>query len=183
MTKVPSKSHSRLLRLTVSALCLALCLVLPFLTGQIPQVGGMLSPMHIPVYLCGFLCGPWWAGAVGAIAPLLRHLLFHMPPVLTAVAMTFELAAYGISAGLFWVLFRRMTKGKFWSIYPALICSMLCGRMVWGLVCWILTAAGVMESFSIDAFLAGAFVSAWPGILLYLVIVPPLVRAVYKQME
>ena len=120
MTKVPSKSHSRLLRLTVSALCLALCLVLPFLTGQIPQVGGMLSPMHIPVYLCGFLCGPWWAGAVGAIAPLLRNLLFHMPPVLTAVAMTFELAAYGISAGLFWCLFRRLTGGKFWSIYPAL---------------------------------------------------------------
>ena len=178
MTKVPSKSHSRLLRLTVSALCL----VLPFLTGQIPQVGGMLSPMHIPVYLCGFLCGPWWAGAIGAIAPLLRNLLFHMPPVLTAVAMTFELAAYGISAGLFWCLFRRLTGGKFWSIYPALVCSMLCGRVVWGLARWILAAAGATE-FSFSAFLAGAFVSAWPGILLHLVLVPPLVRAVYKQME
>ena len=97
--------------------------------------------------------------------------------------MTFELAVYGISAGLFWMLFRRLTKGKFWSIYPALICSMLCGRMVWGLACWILTAAGVMESFSMDIFFTNAFVTAWPGILLHLVIVPPLVRAVYKQME
>ena len=126
MSHIPSKAHTRLQRLTVSALCLALCLVLPFLTGQIPQIGGMLSPMHIPVYLCGFLCGPWWAGAVGLIAPLLRNLLFHMPPILTAVAMTFELAAYGIAAGLFWHLFRRLTDGKFWVIYPALLCSMLC---------------------------------------------------------
>lgn len=182
MSHIPSKVHTRLQRLTVSALCLALCLVLPFLTGQIPQIGGMLSPMHIPVYLCGFLCGPWWAGAVGLIAPLLRNLLFHMPPILTAVAMTFELAAYGIAAGLFWHLFRRLAGGKFWVIYPALLCSMLCGRVVWGLVRWILAAAGATE-FSFAAFLSGAFVSAWPGILLHLVIVPPLVRAVYGRMD
>ena len=182
MSHIPSKAHTRLQRLTVSALCLALCLVLPFLTGQIPQIGGMLSPMHIPVYLCGFLCGQWWAGADGLIAPLLRNLLCHMPPILTAVAMTFELAAYGIAAGLFWHLFRRLTKDSFWSIYPALLCSMLCGRVVWGLVRWILAAAGATE-FSFAAFLSGAFVSAWPGILLHLVIVPPLVRAVYGRMD
>ena len=41
--------------LIYAALCLALCLYLPFLTGQIPQIGKALSPMHIPVLLCGFL--------------------------------------------------------------------------------------------------------------------------------
>ena len=68
--------------LITASVCLALCLVLPFLTGQIPQIGSALSPMHIPVLLAGFLCGPWWAMAVGAVAPLLRFFLFHTPPSL-----------------------------------------------------------------------------------------------------
>ena len=59
--------HRAIRNLVYSAACLALCLVLPFLTGQIPQVGSMLCPMHIPVLLAGFLCGPWWAMAVGLV--------------------------------------------------------------------------------------------------------------------
>ena len=62
--------------LTYAAMSLALCLVLPFFTGQIPQIGAMLCPMHLPVLLAGFLCGPWWAAGVGAVAPLLRFFLF-----------------------------------------------------------------------------------------------------------
>ena len=58
-----NKQHIK--KLTYSAICLALCLVLPFLTGQIPQIGSALCPMHLPVLLAGFLCGPWWAAAVG----------------------------------------------------------------------------------------------------------------------
>ena len=42
-------------KLTYSALFLALAMVLPFVTGQIPQIGSMLSPMHIKVLLCGLL--------------------------------------------------------------------------------------------------------------------------------
>ena len=88
-------------RMVTTAVCLALCMVLPFLTGQIPQIGSALSPMHIPVLLAGFLCGPWWAMAVGAVAPLLRFALFGMPPIFpTGVAMCFELAAYGLVSGL-----------------------------------------------------------------------------------
>ena len=64
------KVHIR--RLTYSAICLALCLVLPFLTGQIPQIGKMLCPMHIPVLLCGFICG-WPYGLVCGL---------HMPMTL-----------------------------------------------------------------------------------------------------
>ena len=88
-------------KLVYSALFLALALVLPFLTGQIQTFGQMLAPMHLPVLLCGFVCGPVWGLAVGAVAPLLRSLLFGMPPMFpTAVAMAFELAAYGLFTGL-----------------------------------------------------------------------------------
>ena len=118
-------------QLVTAALCLALCMVLPFLTGQIPQIGSALSPMHIPVLLCGFLCAPAYAAVVGFIAPLLRFMLFGMPPIFpTGVAMCFELATYGLVAG---VLYRRLPR-KNASIYAALITAMLAGRVVWGIV-------------------------------------------------
>ena len=51
-------------KLAYAALFLALCLVLPMLTGQIPQIGSMLLPMHIPVLLCGLVCG-WMKKELG----------------------------------------------------------------------------------------------------------------------
>ncbi len=92
-------------KLTRAAICLALCMVLPFLTGQIPQIGSALSPMHIPVLLGGFLCGPGWAAAVGFVAPLLRFVLFGMPPIFpTGLAMSVELMVYGLVSGLLYAL-------------------------------------------------------------------------------
>ena len=89
-----TRQSPRIRQLVFSAVCLALCMVLPFLTGQIPEIGGMLCPMHLPVLLCGLLCSPLWAAAVGFIAPLLRFVLFGMPPLMpTGLAMCFELAA------------------------------------------------------------------------------------------
>ena len=120
-----NKQHIK--KLTYSAICLALCLVLPFLTGQIPQIGSALCPMHLPVLLAGFLCGPWWAAAVGLIAPLLRHAIFAMPPLLTAIAMSFELLTYGLITGICYRLLPRKTS----SIYISLIAAMIAGRLVW----------------------------------------------------
>ncbi|MBQ7129934.1 MAG: ECF transporter S component [Oscillospiraceae bacterium] len=161
--------------LTCSAMCLALCLVLPFLTGQIPQIGSALCPMHLPVLLAGYLCGPWWALLVGASAPLLRHLLFSMPPLLTAIAMTFELAAYGAVAGL---LYRRLPK-NFVGIYLSLIPAMLVGRILWGIVRVLLSGVSG-EAFTWAMFLAGGFTSAIPGILVQLLLIPVLVTAFRK---
>ena len=161
--------------LTCAAACLALCMVLPFLTGQIPQFGRALSPMHIPVLLAGFLCGPWWAMAVGLIAPLLRHTWLGMPPLVTAIAMSFELAGYGLFSGL---LYRLLPK-KPMNIYLSLILAMLGGRVVWGLA--MIVISGVTGSeFGMAAWLAGAFTSAVPGIILHIVLIPVLVLALQK---
>ena len=153
--------------LVTAAVCLALCLVLPFLTGQIPQIGG---PMHIPVLLGGFLCGPWWAVAVGLSAPLLRHILFHMPPLITAVAMCFELGTYGLVSGL---LYRRL-PGRNSSIYVSLIAAMIAGRVVWGAMRVALSGASG-EPFTWAAFMAGAFFNAIPGIIVHIALIPALV--------
>ncbi len=158
-------------RLTYAALYLALALVLPFLTGQIPEIGAMLAPMHIPVLLCGFVCGWQWGMAVGAVAPLLRSALFGMPPMYpTAVAMTFELAAYGALAG---ILYRRLPR-KTWSVYVSLLLAMLGGRLVWGAARYILAGLSGSE-FPLSAFLAGAVTGALPGIVLHIVLIPVLV--------
>ena len=159
-------------RMIYAALCLALCMVLPLLVGQIPTIGKMLSPMHIPVFLCGMLCGWQW----GLVAPVLRSLLFGMPAMYPdAVVMALELAAYGAIAG---ALYRALPR-KPWSVFVALIAAMLLGRVVWGVAKWaLLGLAG--NAFTFDMFLAGGFIKAWPGILLQLVLIPAIVFALGK---
>ena len=162
--------------LTCSGMCLALCLVLPFLTGQIPQIGSALSPMHIPVLLGGFICGPWWAMAVGAAAPMLRYLIFSMPPPLpTGLAMTFELLTYGLVAGLLY----RLLPRKNGYIYVSLLCAMLAGRMVWGIASIVIYGA-MGNSFTWPMFFAGAFGNAVPGIIVHMILIPVLVFALKK---
>ena len=161
--------------LTFSALSLALCLVLPFLTGQIREVGKMLCPMHLPVLLAGFLCGPWWALAVGFIAPLLRHLLFAMPQMPGALGMAFEMAAYGLISGLLYQLTKKTVPG----IYLSLLGAMVGGRVIWG--CAMVIILGVSGgSFPWQAFLAGAVLDAVPGIILQIVAIPLIVMALRK---
>lgn len=162
-------------RMACAAMCLALSVVLPFLTGQIPQIGSALCPMHIPVLLGGFLCGPWWAMAVGMTAPLLRHAWLGMPPLLTAIAMSFELGAYGVSAGL---LYRLLPK-KTGSIYTALIAAMVLGRVVWGAAMAVITGVSG-TTFTWAAFASGAVLNAIPGIILQIVLIPVLVLALRR---
>lgn len=168
---------SRTRKTVYAAMCLALALVLPFLTGQIPQIGKMLSPMHIPVFLCGFLCGWQWGLLVGFVAPILRSLLFGMPAFFPgACAMAFELATYGLLSGL---LYGLLPKKK-WAVMLSLVLAMLGGRAVWGLARYVF--AGLQgSSFPFSAFVAGAFTNAIPGIILHLILVPLLVFALEKR--
>ena len=161
--------------LVLSAICLALCLVLPFLTGQIPEIGSALSPMHIPVLLCGFLCGPIYGAVVGFIAPLLRFFLFGMPPFPMNVPMAFELLTYGLISG---IMYRLMPKKPLFT-YASLIVAMLAGRVVWGIGRLIL--AGVQGgAFTMQMFIAGAFVDAVPGIICHIILIPIIVIALEK---
>ena len=170
-----TKTATLLRHLVYAAVCLALCMLLPFLTGQIPQIGSALSPMHIPVLLAGFLCGPWWAMAVGFVAPMLRHVWLGMPPLITAIAMSFELAAYGLFSGL---LYRLLPK-KTVNIYVSLIGAMILGRIVWGIA--MVVICGVSGSaFTWSAFIAGALLNAVPGIILHIVLIPILVMALKR---
>jgi len=168
--------NKSLKKLVLAALFLALALVLPFLTGQIPEVGSMLCPMHIPALLCGFFCGWPWGLAVGFVAPVLRSLLFGMPPMFpVAICMSFELAAYGAVSG--W-LYAKLPKKK-GNIYVALLSAMVIGRLVWGAARFVCTGLDV-SAFGISAFWAGAVTTAIPGIIVQIVLIPLLVMALEK---
>lgn len=163
-------------KLTLSAMFLALAFLMPFLTGQIPQIGSMLCPMHIPVLLCGFFCGAPWGLGVGFIAPLLRSFTLGMPQMFpTAFCMAFELATYGFMAG--W-LYHRLPKKKI-NVYVSLISAMVIGRFVWGIIMFFCMGFDPSK-FGLSPFLAGAVLNALPGIVLQIILIPVLVITLGK---
>ena len=169
------KKHIK--NLTLSAMFLAIGLLLPFLTGQIQVIGNMLLPMHIPVLLCGLICGWKYGLSVGFIMPLLRYVLFQMPPIYpTGIAMAFELASYGAIVGL---LYSKSRYKCIFSLYRSMLAAMLAGRIVWGVVEVILLGLGE-NGFTLKMFLAGAFLNAFPGIILQLVLIPSIMIALNR---
>ncbi len=170
------KKQNNQIKLAFAAMFLAFAFVMPFVTGQIQQIGNMLCPMHIPVILCGYLCGGLWGMSVGFVAPFLRSFILGMPPMYpVAFAMAFELAAYGFMSG---ILYRMFPKKKY-NIYLSLVISMVFGRLVWGAVqfaCMGLDAS----KFGFAAFWAGAVTNALPGIVLQIVLIPVIVMLLEK---
>lgn len=163
--------------LTLSAMFVAVGLVLPFLTGQIPEIGKMLLPMHLPVLLCGLICGWKYGGVVGLILPIMRSFLFGMPVLFpSAIGMTFELAAYGTVIGL---IYAKLPK-KISSVYFSLGAAMIVGRIVWGIARAIMS--GVSDNaFTWQLFISGAFLTAVPGIILQLIFIPAVMHVLSKS--
>lgn len=161
-------------KLILAAFFLSLGFVLPFLTGQIPSIGKMLLPLHIPVLLCGLICGWQYGLGVGFILPLMRSALFAAPVLYpTAIAMAFELATYGFVIGL---LYSRSKWQCVRALYRCLIIAMLAGRVSWGIVEVLLLGLGG-QGFTFQAFVMGAFVNAVPGIALQLLLIPAVMLA------
>lgn len=161
----------------LAALCLAIGMVLPLLTAQIKEIGDTLLPMHLPVLLCGFVCGWSYGGAVGLLLPFVRSMVFGMPPLFpNGVWMAAELAVYGLVTGL---LSAGKIKLPLWRLYTTLIAAMLSGRLVWGITKALLLGIGD-GGFTIAAFVTGGFIDAWPGMLLQLLLIPLLVHMLQR---
>ena len=163
-------------KLTISAVFLAIGLIFPFFTGQIQDIGNKLLPMHIPILLCGVVCGWKYGLLVGFVTPLLRSLLFTMPSFPKAIGMAFELAAYGAVIG---VLYYKLHKSKL-RIYISLVSAMFAGRVVWGIANLIIY--GLQHStFTWQLFIGGALLNAIPGIVLQLILIPILLLTIEKS--
>ena len=171
------KNRKHIYNLTLAAMFLAIGLLLPFLTGQIKQIGNMLLPMHIPVILCGLICGWQYGLGVGFVLPLLRYAMFGMPILFpTGISMAFELGTYGFVVGFLY--FHSRWKCVV-ALYRCMIAAMLAGRVVWGIVQTILLSAGE-NRFTMEMFIAGAFLNAIPGIILQLILIPAVMIALNR---
>ncbi|MEE0913562.1 MAG: ECF transporter S component [Ruminococcus sp.] len=159
-------------KLVLSAMFLAVGIVLPFFTGQIPQIGNLLLPMHFTIFLCTFICGWQYGTAVGFMLPLLRSFMFGAPILYPdAIAMSLELCVYGLVAGLIYQIIRHK---NILAVYTAMLIAMISGRVVWGIAQLILLGVK-SEPFTLQMFISAAFVNALPGILLQLIFIPAVI--------
>ncbi len=169
--------NNALRKMILSAVLLAVGFVLPLFTMQLKEIGDSLLPMHIPVMLCGLLCGPKHGGFVGLALPFLRSVTFSMPPIYpNAVWMALELMTYGLVIGLVYGTFK---KKNVLSIYISLISAMISGRVVWGAAKAVLLGVGG-KPFTFTMFAVGGFVDALPGIILQLVLIPLIMTVLTK---
>lgn len=166
--------NKKLKNLILSAMFFALGIVLPFFTGQIQQIGNMLLPMHIPVFLCGLICGWKYGVLVGFLLPIVRSIFFSMPLFYpAAISMAFELATYGMVSGFVYSHSKwQCTK----TLYKSLFMAMISGRIVWAMVqMFLLSIKG--NILTMEVFITSAFLNAIPGILLQLVLIPAILVA------
>lgn len=163
-------------RIVFSAVCIALCVVLPMAFHAIPGGGSVFLPMHIPVLLCGLICGWPFGLACGLAGPLLSSLLTGMPPAAYLPKMLCELAVYGFASGLFAKLI--YTKNFFADMYISLIASMLLGRIIAGILSALIFASG---KYSMAAWTTAYFVKSFPGIIIQIVLIPLIVFALEKS--
>ncbi len=170
-----SKTKKYIWEMVIAALCVALGVVLPVAFHGIPNAGSVLLPMHIPVLLCGLLCGPAYGLACGVITPLVSSLITGMPPAAVLPSMICELAVYGLVAGLLILLVRTGSQAA--NVYISLVGAMLIGRVVYGVVNALIFRAG---EYSMTMWLTASFVTALPGIIIQLVLLPLVVLALRK---
>ena len=167
-------------KLVLAAMFLSIGFVLPLLTGQIKEIGDTLLPMHIPVMLCGLICGEKYGFAIGIILPFLRSVVFGMPPIYpNAVWMAIELATYGFVIGL---MYSKMNFKNTKGVYISLISAMLIGRIAWGISKAILLGVGG-KAFTISMFLVGGFADAVLGIILQLILIPFIMAILNKRIK
>ena len=164
-------------KLVLSAMFFALGLVLPFLTGQIREIGNMLLPMHLPVLLCGLICGWKYGGVVGFFVPLVRSLIFGMPVLYpNAVGMAFELLTYGLLTGL---LFQKAEHQSTKKLFATLLITVVSGRIVWGIARTVMLGLSD-ESFTFAMFIANGITNAIPGLILQFTLIPAIILVLKK---
>ena len=161
-------------KLVFTAVCAALCLVLPMAFHTVPNAGTIFLPMHIPVLLCGLICGWPYGGVCGLLGPLISSLITGMPPAAMLPSMMVECCAYGFVTGM---LMRHVhTKHAVADLYISLLSAMVVGRVVAGFAkAWNFT-----PGISPFAWVTTSLIAGIPGIVIQLILMPMVVLALTK---
>ena len=164
---------SKIKKICICAICIALCYVLPVALHSF-GLGSILSPMHIPVLLCGLVCGSFYGMFCGIAGPILSSILSGMPPMTMLFSMIPELMVYGLATGL---AMKYVRTGKLLAdVYLSLTAAMLLGRVVGGVAKALFIAImATGDAFSIGIWATSYFVGTLPGIIVHLILVPMLI--------
>ncbi|MBR4162015.1 MAG: ECF transporter S component [Solobacterium sp.] len=130
----------------------------------------LFSPMHFPVIVAGLVIGPVEGMICGILTPALSYLINQLPPA-GPWAMMCELGTYGLVCGLGMKYLKQKGMTK---VYISLICAMILGRIVGGLVTGFILNAG---EYSFSAWISAYFVGTAPAIVSDLILVPIIVKA------
>jgi len=161
-------------KLVFTAVCAALCVVLPMAFHAVQNAGTIFLPMHIPVLLCGLMCG-WPFGFIcGVLGPALSSLLTGMPLAAMLPSMMIECAAYGCVTGL---MMRYVhTKHSIADLYISMITAMVVGRVLAGLAKSFIFSPGTAPF----AWVTTSLVAGIPGIVIQLLLIPLVVYTLTK---
>jgi len=159
----------------LTAVFIAMCVVLPMAFHAV-GLGSTFAPMHIPVLMCGLVCGGGYGLLCGLVGPLLSSVLTGMPGAAILPSMVPELMTYGLFTG---VLMKHVRTGKLYAdLYISLVTAMLVGRVVAGIAKALFLTGG--EGYSLALWISGHFVTSAPGILCHLLVIPVLVSALMR---
>ena len=160
----------------MTAMLIALCVVLPMAFHTIPGAGPMLLPMHIPVLLAGLICGPIFGFMAGLLGPFLSNALTGMPPGPLMPVMMIELSVYGAVTGIMMKLVHTGRASA--DLYISLIIAMVAGRITAGVVQALIFFDGV---YAMNIWVATYFLTSFPGIVMQIVFVPSLFMALERE--
>lgn len=151
----------------ITGLCVALCVVLPIAFHLFPNAGKVFCPMHIPILMCGLVCGWSFGGICGIFGTLLSSLLTGMPTASVLPSMAVECAAYGVLSGLFMQVIKTKRLGV--NLYSSLIFTLIVGRMLSGIITALFFSP---NGYSFGVWVTSCFITALPGIIIQLSIIP-----------
>lgn len=141
--------------------------LLPAVTNYF-GVEQMLLAMYVPLLVAGFLLPVKWSVFIAVLVPVLNSILFGIPPMLPSLPLVVcETIAFAAFANLLY-------EGSGWNIYPALLATLGIGIVV--LFCAAAILGAVTEGFIGSAYTIEMLRNGWPGLVLQVAVVPPLVK-------
>lgn len=162
-------------QLTITAIMIALCVILPMAFHMIQNAGSIYLPMHIPVLLCGLVVGPVYGLICGILGPVLSMVITGMPSAGYLPQMMIELAIYGLMTGLLMKIVK--TKNLTLDLYISLVGAMLIGRIIAGILQALIFKA---NAYGIGMWITSYFVTGLPGIIIQLILIPIVYNALVK---
>lgn len=166
------KERNHVRNLVISGLLLVLGLIIPYIFHSSGIAGNIFLPMHVPVLIGGFLLPPQFALLLGILTPIINSLITGMPGFPIVLIMIFELGTYGLLASVFYLKLRLP------SVF-ALILSMIGGRIMAGLVVFILAIFFAIPLEPIT-YVIGAITTGIPGIVIQLILIPILIHGIVR---